>query len=73
MHQKCLLEMTKGLPRSTGGVGGGGSLAAALATVGGGMNGNARQRSATPDSSLGKRKAEGLLVGGSLGSKVRVD
>jgi len=73
VHAKCLAEMTKGLPRSTGNGGGGGSLAAALAAVGSGMNGHARQRSATPDSSLGKRKAEGVLTGGSLGSKVRVD
>ena len=54
-HATCLAEMQQGTQRSTGG----GSLAAALAGVG-----QQRQRSATPDSSLGKRKADGGLVGG---------
>jgi pre-mRNA cleavage complex 2 protein Pcf11 len=50
-HATCVAEMT-GLAG-----GGGGSLAAALAGAG------SRQRSATPDSALGKRKAEGVLGG----------
>ena len=50
VHATCLAEMQKGQS--------GGSLAAALAAAGG-----QRQRSATPDSSLGKRKADGSMAG----------
>ena len=58
VHAQCLAEMVKGQ-------GGGGSLAAALGAAGG-----QRQRSATPDSSLGKRKAEGALAGS--GARMRM-
>ncbi|CAK3865194.1 related to mRNA cleavage factor complex component Pcf11 [Lecanosticta acicola] len=58
VHATCLTEMMKG----AGGSGAGGSLAAALASVGGGQ----RERSATPDSLLGKRKAESSMGGGSV-------
>ncbi|EMC96329.1 hypothetical protein BAUCODRAFT_33665 [Baudoinia panamericana UAMH 10762] len=51
-HATCVEEMKK-----PWGGGGGGSLAAALSMTG------QRQRSATPESSLGKRKAEGTLAG----------
>lgn len=68
VHATCLAEMQKGQQQSQ--QGGGGSLAAALAAVGGG-GGQQRQRSATPDSSLGKRKAEGALAG--LGARMRMD
>ena len=50
-HATCVAEMKKPL------TGGAGALAAALATAG------QRQRSATPESMLGKRKAEGALAG----------
>lgn len=59
VHATCLAEMVK--PQLGGGGGTGGSLAAALASVGGGY----RERSATPDSLLGKRKAESAIGGGS--------
>lgn len=58
VHAQCLAEMLKGQP------GGGGVLAAALGAAG------QRQRSATPDSSLGKRKAESALAGN--GARVRM-
>ena len=58
VHAQCLAEMLKGQS-------GGGSLAAALGAAGG-----QRQRSATPDSSLGKRKAESALAGN--GPRVRM-
>ncbi|KJX96236.1 mRNA cleavage factor complex component Pcf11 like protein [Zymoseptoria brevis] len=65
VHVTCLAEMSKG----QGGAGGaGGSLAAALASVSGGGR---RDRSATPDSLLGKRKAEQILVGG--GARVKTE
>lgn len=54
VHAQCLAEMLRGQQ--------GGSLAAAL--------GGQRQRSATPDSSLGKRKAESALAG--AGARVRM-
>lgn len=49
-HATCVEEMKKPM-------GGGGALAAALSAAG------QRQRSATPESMLGKRKAEGVLAG----------
>lgn len=58
VHATCLAEMQKG---GGGGGGGGGSLAAALAAAAAGGGGQ-RQRSATPDSTLGKRKADGSMV-----------
>jgi pre-mRNA cleavage complex 2 protein Pcf11 len=66
VHATCLAEMLKGQQQSSGVLGGGGSLAAALSGQG------VRQRSTTPDSSLGKRKAEGSLMGG-VGTRARVD
>ena len=59
VHATCLAELQKGQQ-------GGSSLAAAL-----GAAGSSRQRSATPDSSLGKRKADGMLVGS--GARARMD
>nr|OQO30400.1 hypothetical protein B0A51_02360 [Rachicladosporium sp. CCFEE 5018] len=50
VHATCLTEMTGVVPQQNGG---GGSLAAALAGLGG-----SREGSRTPDSVLGKRKAE---------------
>ncbi|KAK3074582.1 mRNA 3' end processing factor [Teratosphaeriaceae sp. CCFEE 6253] len=50
-HATCVEEMKRPL------TGGGGALAAALSAAG------QRQRSATPDSTLGKRKAEAALAG----------
>lgn len=52
VHAQCLAEMLKGQQG-----GGGGALAAAM------TGGPQRQRSATPESSLGKRKAESALAG----------
>lgn len=54
VHGTCLAEMTQGSG------GGGGSLATAMAGIGAGQ----KERSATPDSLLGKRKAEVSMVGG---------
>ena len=61
VHATCLAEMQKGQQ-------GGSAMGAALS----GAIGAVRQRSATPDSSLGKRKAVGSL-GGVGGGRVRVD
>jgi len=61
VHATCLAELQKGSQQAMGG-----SLAAALGGVG-----SSRQRSATPDSSLGKRKAEGALAGSS--ARLRMD
>jgi pre-mRNA cleavage complex 2 protein Pcf11 len=61
VHATCLAELQKGSQQSLGG-----SWAAALS----GMS-SSRQRSATPDSSLGKRKAEGALAGSS--ARLRMD
>lgn len=58
VHATCLAEMTA--PRPGLGGGNAGSLAAAMAGAGG-----QRERSATPDSLLGKRKAEAMMTGGS--------
>ena len=61
VHATCLAELQKGqqqLPM-------GSSLAVALGGAG------QRQRSATPDSSLGKRKAEGVLAGSN--ARLRMD
>ena len=64
VHATCLAEMTKSQPpqpsldRS--------ALAAALASVGAGQ----RERSVTPDSLLGKRKAENAMTGG--GSRIKL-
>ena len=52
VHATCLAEMQKGQQQ------GGGSLGAALAVAAAGQ----RQRSATPESKLGKRRADGSLV-----------
>ena len=60
VHATCLAEMQKGQQ--------GGSFGAALAG-----SGQQRQRSATPDSSLGKRKAEGALAGMGMGARMRMD
>ncbi|KAK5107120.1 hypothetical protein LTR62_001710 [Meristemomyces frigidus] len=57
-HATCVDEMK----RPFGGVSGAGALAAAL-------SGGERQRSVTPESALGKRKAEGVLAG--HGAKMR--
>lgn len=62
VHATCLAEMQKGQQG-----GGGGSLAAALAGAG------LRQRSATPEPKLGKRKADGSLGGAGVGSRLRMD
>ena len=56
-HATCVEEMTR--PSA----GGAGALAAALA-------GGGRQRSATPESTLGKRKADGALAG--TGARVKM-
>ncbi|KAK4505022.1 hypothetical protein PRZ48_002985 [Zasmidium cellare] len=64
VHATCLAEMTKPGP---GAGGAGGSLAAALASFGGGQ----KERSATPDSLLGKRKAEAAMTGG--GARMRTE
>jgi pre-mRNA cleavage complex 2 protein Pcf11 len=69
VHATCLAEMSKGQGGAGAGAGAGqvpSSLAAALASVSGGR----RERSATPDSLLGKRKAEHVLVGGGARQKV---
>ena len=65
VHASCLAELQKGqsLGASSLGVS---SLGAAL-----GSSAAQRQRSATPDSSLGKRKAEGGLAGAS--ARLRVE
>lgn len=55
-HATCVEEIKK----ATALPGMGGAMAAAL---GGGLGSHQRQRSATPDSMLGKRKAEGVLAG----------
>ena len=60
VHATCLAEMQKGPQLQVGG-----SLGTALAAAG------QRQRSATPDSSLGKRKADGVLAG--VGARMRMD
>ena len=57
VHAQCLAEMLKGQQ--------GGALGTAL-----GGGGGQRQRSATPDSSLGKRMAESALAG--AGARVRM-
>lgn len=57
VHATCLAEMTKPGPGA-----GGSSLAAALASFGAGQ----KERSATPDSLLGKRKAETAMTGGGV-------
>ncbi|KAF2168055.1 hypothetical protein M409DRAFT_65598 [Zasmidium cellare ATCC 36951] len=64
VHATCLAEMTKPGP---GAGGAGGSLAAALASFGGGQ----KERSATPDSLLRKRKAETAKTGG--GARMRTE
>ncbi|KAK4580161.1 mRNA 3' end processing factor [Recurvomyces mirabilis] len=61
-HATCVEEMKR--PFGGAGGSGGGALAAALSGGAG-----QRQRSATPESALGKRKAESILAG--HGSKVR--
>lgn len=69
VHATCLAEMTKPGP-GAGGVGavaGGNALAAALASIGAGQ----KERSATPDSLLGKRKAETSMTGG--GARMRTE
>jgi pre-mRNA cleavage complex 2 protein Pcf11 len=69
VHATCLEEMTRGQGGAAGGAGSvTSSLAAALASVGGVGR---RERSATPDSLLGKRKAEQILVGG--GARVKME
>lgn len=60
VHATCLAEMTKSQPPGVGASGSASSLAAALASIGAGQ----RERSATPDSLLGKRKAESSITGG---------
>ncbi|KAF2722022.1 hypothetical protein K431DRAFT_311992 [Polychaeton citri CBS 116435] len=70
VHATCLAEMTGGsapTPVVRGNPGGGGSLAAALGVA----NEARRDRSATPDSLLGKRKAEAAMMG--QGSRMRVE
>ena len=64
VHASCLAELQKG--GSLGSSLGTSSLGAAL-----GSSAAQRQRSATPDSSLGKRKAEGGLAGAS--ARLRVE
>ena len=56
-HGTCVEEIRKSMVLPTAG---GGAMAVAL---GSGYGGTQRQRSATPDSLLGKRKAEGVLAG----------
>lgn len=63
VHGTCLAEMTKSQPPTMGG----GALAAAIASV----SGDQRERSATPDSVLGKRKAEAAVRGN--GARVKLE
>jgi pre-mRNA cleavage complex 2 protein Pcf11 len=54
VHAQCHAEMSKSLPSTGGG---------ALSGIFSNNNAGARERSATPDSTLGKRKAESAMVG----------
>ena len=69
-HATCVAEIKKSqpMPVGAGGTGAGGSLAAALAGLGAAKG--QRERSATPDSTLGKRKAEGVFAG--AGARVKL-
>ncbi|RMX72128.1 hypothetical protein D0869_14933 [Hortaea werneckii] len=69
-HATCVEEIKKATALPMGGGGGGGSGSAMAAALGGGVLGHQRQRSATPDSMLGKRKAEGGPAGN--GTRMRM-
>lgn len=69
VHATCAEEMRKAAT-PLGGGGGGGSLAAALQALGG-QGQTQRQRSATPDSALGKRKAGDALAG--TGARMKME
>jgi pre-mRNA cleavage complex 2 protein Pcf11 len=62
VHAQCHAEMNKALPLP----GGGGALSSVFAST----MANPRERSATPDSTLGKRKAESAMVGNSARLKM---
>jgi pre-mRNA cleavage complex 2 protein Pcf11 len=62
VHAQCHAEMIKSLPAPSGG--------GALSSVFSGTMANTRERSSTPDSTLGKRKAEGAMVGN--GARVKM-
>lgn len=64
VHASCLAEMTKSRPPPSADRG---ALAAAIASVSAGQ----RERSATPDSLLGKRKAESVMTSNSSRIKLQ--